>query len=280
MNATFRKLAAAVAIAACLGSAAPAFAGCGLIGCALKDIGNAIGGTTGTVLQGTGQAADKVNEGARKSVPVINEVERLGEGVGRTIGRPFGELFIGTGADLVLKNWITESRNDALKAGAGAMPDYIRAEFEGFIPEHILNKVRYRVGQGHELSLQANAFRFGDAAAITLGEVIVFRRADDAMNNLALWAHELGHVLQYDAWGYHTFAVRYLRDRHDVEASADDNLRRFIAWRQEQQQLASLALGDVCRTTLGDYDLHQPQTLGTVCVGTTEGESIVQGVVE
>ncbi|MNC80231.1 hypothetical protein D3C75_1329590 [compost metagenome] len=51
-------------------------------------------------------------------------------------------------------------------------------------------------------------------------DIIVFRSPDDALNNVALWAHELKHVQQYLQWGVREFATRYTRDYTTVEAPA------------------------------------------------------------
>jgi len=59
-----------------------------------------------------------------------------------------------------------------------------------------------------------------DVNAVTLVDIIVFRSQDDALNNVALWAHELKHVQQYQQWGVGEFATRYTRDYNAVEAPA------------------------------------------------------------
>ena len=82
----------------------------------------------------------------------------------------------------------------------------IRANLIGFIPDNILNRVRYRVGGGGDLTLQVNAIRYGEAAAITLDYVVIFKEQNGALYNPTLWAHELTHVGQYQSWGIHDFA--------------------------------------------------------------------------
>jgi hypothetical protein len=59
-----------------------------------------------------------------------------------------------------------------------------------------------------------------DVNAVTLVDIIVFRNPDDALNNAALWAHELKHVQQYLQWGVGEFAARYTRDYNAIEAPA------------------------------------------------------------
>lgn len=55
---------------------------------------------------------------------------------------------------------------------------------------------------------------------MTLIDIIVFRHQADAEDNVALWAHELHHVQQYQTWGVAEFARRYSRDFDAVEAPA------------------------------------------------------------
>jgi hypothetical protein len=55
---------------------------------------------------------------------------------------------------------------------------------------------------------------------VTLIDTIIFRHASDAEDNVALWAHELKHVQQYQEWGVQGFAQRYTHDFNAVEAPA------------------------------------------------------------
>lgn len=124
---------------------------------------------------------------------------------------------------------ILASRNDARNAGTMPIPSNIRQQLERFYPADILNPIQYRVGQGHELSVQANSFRFGDAAAIALIDTIVFLSASDAENNDELWAHEVKHVEQYRRWGLEVFAKKYVRDHQSVEDEANNAQRQYAS---------------------------------------------------
>lgn len=128
-----------------------------------------------------------------------------------------------------LSRWITTSRADAIQAGVLPIPVAIRAKLKGYFPEAMLAKVRYRVGMGSDFSLQTKAFQGGNAVAITLNDVILFRSADDAARNVELWAHELHHVRQYQSWGVTGFAQRYTRDHRAVEAEAYAEAARIKA---------------------------------------------------
>ena len=136
----------------------------------------------------------------------------------------------GLGAQL-LAQWITESRQETLAAGTKPIPPQIIAGLADYFPVTQLHEVRFRVGQIADLSLPALAFRFGDASAVTLDDVIVFNHEADAETDLKLWAHELTHVMQYRRWGIDGFAARYVADSNAVEREAYGNADRFVIWR-------------------------------------------------
>ncbi|MBT2189209.1 eCIS core domain-containing protein [Sphingobium nicotianae] len=125
-----------------------------------------------------------------------------------------------------LAQWIWASRRDALSAGVQPMPQAIRARLRGYFPDALLARVRYRIGNGHDLSLQTNAFK-GNAVAITLGDVILFRPDAALLADARLWAHELTHVQQYDRWGVRGFARRYTLDHVGVEREAEAGAARY-----------------------------------------------------
>jgi len=115
---------------------------------------------------------------------------------------------------------IRHSRNDARAAGTEPIPRQIKRMLAAYYPQHILDKIRFRIGQGHELSVQANSFRFGDADAVALIDTIVFRTTASARSDM-LWAHEIKHIEQYECWGLTDFGKRYVRDSGAVEQEAN-----------------------------------------------------------
>ena len=143
---------------------------------------------------------------------LLSDMQRAGEGA----------------ASEALAQWIWASRKDAMTAGVSPMPQAVRARLKGHFPEALLGKVRYRVGTGRDFSLQAQAFK-GNAVAITLGDVILFRPDANLSGDARLWAHELTHVQQYDRWGVRGFAQRYTRDYQGVEREAESGATRFAA---------------------------------------------------
>jgi hypothetical protein len=138
------------------------------------------------------------------------------------------EAIVQAGAP-ALEALIVHSRDEALKSGVAAIPSEIRRQLTGFIPEGVLDAARFRVQGGDELSLQFNAIEYGDTLAITLDYVIVFKESGDALHDASLWVHELMHVEQYQRWGIHEFAVRYLRDADAVEEEAYEAEKRYAA---------------------------------------------------
>ena len=94
----------------------------------------------------------------------------------------------------------------------------MRQQLAQVFPLELLDRVTYRVGEPGGLGVQA--LRYGHVMAMTLIDVIVFQKREDAENNDALWAHELTHVLQYERWGVEEFARRYVRDFNMIEDEA------------------------------------------------------------
>lgn len=132
-----------------------------------------------------------------------------------------------------LTRMIELSRERAIAAGVRPVPLGVQRGLLGFFPAMLLQRARYAVAPGtNTLTLPALAFSYGDAVAITLSDVVLFRDDRAAQNDLALWAHELTHVVQYQRWGIDGFAARYVRDREAVEKEARDNAARFKVWRE------------------------------------------------
>ena len=120
----------------------------------------------------------------------------------------------------ILGDWIAQSRDAAIAQGVERIPSAIRTALQGYVPDHVLERARWRVGGAGEMSLQENLFRFGYAPAVTLDHVVIFEREVDALTDPKLWVHELKHVMQYAEWGVMEFAARYLSDYEAVEKEA------------------------------------------------------------
>lgn len=210
LRGTWRIAKRSAAGVALLVSSCPALAG-GLIG----DIVN-------IVVPGAGTALDNVHRDIKNAIPPYKAIE---EGASHIVN----ESLVQAGAP-ALQEAIARSRDDALRAGTQPIPFEIRRNLEGFIAPQVLNAARYRVQGGGDLTLQVNAFRYGEAVAIALDYVIVFKNLNDALYNTTLWVHELSHVGQYQRWGIRDFSIRYLRNSGAVEREAYEAETRYVAW--------------------------------------------------
>ena len=129
-----------------------------------------------------------------------------------------------------LARLIEAARRQAIAAGVRPLPTPIYRGLLGFFPDALLRNVRFASGWRDPISLPAFTFTYGDAAAVTVGDVVLFREERAAQRDLALWAHELTHVMQYQRWGVDGFASRYVRDSDDIEREAKANAYRFTRW--------------------------------------------------
>jgi hypothetical protein len=201
---------AVLGLVAVLGTTSSAYAG-GLLG----DIIN-------RVAPGVGTALDNAHRQVKEAIPPYKAIE---EGASKTVN----ETLVQSGAP-ILQELIERSRDDALRAGVRPIPPAIRANLEGFIPSQVLDAARYRVKGGGDLTLQVNAIRYGEAQAIALDYVVVFKSENDALYNPSLWVHELKHLEQYQRWGIRDFSIRYLRSYDSVEREAYEAETRYAAW--------------------------------------------------
>ena len=127
----------------------------------------------------------------------------------------------------VLSQWIASTRDAILELGAEEIPREIRDALTGFVPDDVLDEVRWRADEG-VLSVQQSLFRLGYTPAVTLDHVVVFATSAHALDDPALWAHELYHVMQYREWGVEGFAARYLEDYAAVEHEAAEFRWRWM----------------------------------------------------
>ena len=139
---------------------------------------------------------------------------------------PFSPVVVDSLAPL-LAGWIASERDAAKAQGVEPIPPAIRAALAGYVPEPILDRVRWRVGAG-ELSMPQNVIRFGHVPAVTLDDVVVFQERRTALEDPKFWAHELKHVMQFAEWGVDGFAVRYLTDYEAVESEAAEFRWEFM----------------------------------------------------
>ena len=86
---------------------------------------------------------------------------------------------------------------------------------EWFSDPSIVKRARIRLASGIAAFLSSERFSGGNISAITLGKTIHFRHVDHydphSAKGLALLAHELKHVEQYEHEGLIRFYAKYLR---------------------------------------------------------------------
>jgi Domain of unknown function (DUF4157) len=127
---------------------------------------------------------------------------------------------------------IEATRERVIAGGVRPMPVPIHRALLGYFPDALMRKVRYATGQTDAISLPNLAFTYGDTAAMTLGDVIVFKSERLAQSDVKLWAHELTHVMQYQRLGIEGFATNYVRDAPALEREAYGNADRFLEWQR------------------------------------------------
>ena len=116
--------------------------------------------------------------------------------------------------------WLTQARAEAAIAGTQPIPAHIREQLLRWYDPGVLDVARYKVSDNGQFSAATAMLKNPDVGAVTLIDIILFRDAETAEQNVALWAHELKHVQQYQEWGVEGFAQRYTQDFNAVEAPA------------------------------------------------------------
>ena len=119
-----------------------------------------------------------------------------------------------------LAMWLTQARADAASAGFQSIPPHIREQLLRWYDPSVLDAARYKVSDNGQFNAATAMLQNPDVGAVTLIDIILFRDAQNAEQDIALWAHELKHVQQYQEWGVEGFAQRYTQDFNAVEAPA------------------------------------------------------------
>lgn len=143
-------------------------------------------------------------------------VKNLPKDVGQAMLNPTGTA---------LATAIRFSRGQALNRGTQQIPPSVRDALTPYFPAPILDKVRWTtVGGG--ITLDAILAQWlNQEGAVTLDDVIVFSNGTMS-NDVALWAHELTHVLQYSQLGVESFAFQYTYNFSEFESQARRNASR------------------------------------------------------
>ncbi|MGH8385007.1 MAG: eCIS core domain-containing protein [Pseudomonas sp.] len=116
--------------------------------------------------------------------------------------------------------WLNQSRAEAATAGTQPIPEPVREQLLRWYKPSVLDAVLYKISDNGQFNAANAMLQNPDVGAVTLVDIIIFRDPQDAEQNIALWAHELKHVQQYEEWGVEGFAQRYTQDFNAVEAPA------------------------------------------------------------
>ncbi|PQP01584.1 MULTISPECIES: DUF4157 domain-containing protein [Pseudomonas] len=119
-----------------------------------------------------------------------------------------------------LAMWLTQARAEAANADIQPIPPRIREQLLRWYAPGVLDTARYKVSDDGQFNAATTMLQNPDVGAVTLIDIILFRDAQTAEQNIALWAHELKHVQQFQEWGVEGFAQRYTQDFNAVEAPA------------------------------------------------------------
>jgi hypothetical protein len=127
--------------------------------------------------------------------------------------------------------WLTQARAEAASADIQPIPPHIREQLLRWYDPGILDTAHYKVSDASQFTAATAMLQNPDVGAVTLIDIILFRDVQTAEQNLAVWAHELKHVQQFQEWGVDGFAQRYTQDFNAVEAPAyaiQAEVRRWV----------------------------------------------------
>jgi len=190
---------------------------------------------------------------------VINNPGQVPQGIANALNELQASLLTGP----TLERAIVESRNTAIN-GSMPIPPQIRQILRGYASDDSMNRVRYKIGDNGFFNLARLLEQGGAASAVTLIDVVVFRGPTEA-GDPSIWAHELTHVDQYQAWGVHSFAVQYTRNWQTVENPAYAKGNGFSAWLQQQ---GASQVGAFCYAAGGRFGPGPVQRIGAPCIVT------------
>jgi hypothetical protein len=127
--------------------------------------------------------------------------------------------------------WLTQARAEAASADIQPIPPHVREQLLRWYDPGVLDAAHYKVSDPSQFTAATAMLQNPDVGAVTLIDIILFRDAQTAEQNLAVWAHELKHVQQFQEWGVDGFAQRYTQDFNAVEAPAyaiQAQVRRWV----------------------------------------------------
>jgi Domain of unknown function (DUF4157) len=156
------------------------------------------------------------------------------------------------------------------------IPQEMRWALVGYASQDSLDRVRFKVGDSGFANVARLIEQGGQASAVTLIDVIIFRGPTEA-SDPSLWAHELTHVDQYTQMGVQQFAAQYTQNYKVLEDPAYAKGNGWQAWyvpshpQAPQQQAPPQQVGNFCDTQMGRFGPGPAQPLGSPCTVTTGG---------
>jgi Domain of unknown function (DUF4157) len=151
---------------------------------------------------------------------------------GQAVLNAINDLQANTLSGPILEAAILASQSTASQ-GAMPIPADVRRRLSGYVSEDALNSARFKIGDNGFANVAHLIEQGGQADAVTLVDVIVFRGPTEA-KNIVTWAHELSHVEQYRQWGVRDFAVSYTKNWHNVEEPAYSKANGFLKWEESR----------------------------------------------
>lgn len=179
-------------------------------------------------------------------VKTVTDPERLTTDWAITVVRYSGRILEGKDVREILAGPLAaalRSAREQYKPEARPIPSSVSDILKPYYDARILAKARYTVGvlrislpgacnttikALHELNkVDKDWFQSSDNA-VTADNIIIF--STDPGRNVAWWAHELQHVVQFDTMGVDTFAFKYAKDfGKELEGDANKKMNQIVA---------------------------------------------------
>lgn len=118
-----------------------------------------------------------------------------------------------------LAQWIDGMGERLGAAGAGQVPAALHDRLALSFKLHELMRARFIIDPDTVAAARDAGYHFGRRFAITFGDVIVFRDANAARDEIE-WARQLVHLRQYHHWGLERFAIKYLENWRRIDREA------------------------------------------------------------
>jgi hypothetical protein len=121
---------------------------------------------------------------------------------------------------------LLSSAADQLRPKAKPVPLVVKLVLKPYFPAGVIEGARYAIGKvGITLPEAINGMQtfMGEKEhAVTVPGIIVFsQEPDGSEQSIRWWAHELQHIVQYNALGVNGFASEYIKNSNELEGEAN-----------------------------------------------------------